>query len=516
VVFSSHLFMFHFLVVALACYYAAPRWAKHLVLTLLSYAFYGWANPLFVVLMFASTVIDYVCGLAMTGHLRRSTWRTPIDALPPIPPGPSSPKGRWWNWLLVPRIVSWLRDDNGARTSGQKLALLVSICSNLALLGFFKYFNFGLGSYNGVVDAIGLPGLSLDLAFRVTLPLGISFYTFQSMSYSIDVYRGDARAIRRFVDFSCYVSMFPQLVAGPIIRFQEVDDQLRARTHTMEKFARGVAFISLGLAKKVLLANPCGKIADTIFDSGGVGLLDSWYGVGAYSFQIYFDFSAYSDMAIGLGLMLGFVFAKNFDSPYRSASITEFWRRWHISLSTWLRDYLYIPLGGNRLGRARTYVNLAIVMLLGGLWHGAAWNFVVWGAIHGGMLALERARGKTSFYAGLPRPVRILVTYVIVLFAWVFFRADGLGAALAYCGSMLGLRGLTSAGGPALVGGLVYAPLYAATFLASVLVCWGGVQTWDFTRRITWPKLACVAGLLWLSLIVLTTQSYNPFIYFNF
>ena len=241
---------------------------------------------------------------------------------------------------------------------------------------------------------MGLQGLSLGTVIRVTLPLGISFYTFQSMSYSIDIYRGDAKPIRNFVDFACYVSMFPQLVAGPIIRFQEVADQLESRTHTLEKFARGVAFFSMGMAKKILLANPCGKVADLVFDAGSQATLDAWWGVVAYSFQIYFDFSAYSDMAIGLGLMLGFVFPKNFDSPYISQSITEFWRRWHISLSTWLRDYLYIPLGGNRKGKSRTYVNLALVMLLGGLWHGAAYTFVVWGAIHGAMLAAGTAAGQ--------------------------------------------------------------------------------------------------------------------------
>ncbi|NQT54356.1 MBOAT family protein, partial [bacterium] len=297
-------------------------------LTALSYLFYGWANPLFAVLLFTSTAIDYLCGLAMTGHLRRQTWRGPIVPLP--------------------------RD--GLRTRGQKLAVAISICSNLSLLGFFKYFNFAAGSYDAAVGALGLHGLSLDLAFKITLPLGISFYTFQSMSYSIDVYRGHAKAIRQPIDFACYVSMFPQLVAGPIIRFQEVAEQLEHRTHTATKFARGVAFFCLGMGKKVLLANACGKVADLAFDAGSVGAFDAWVGVTAYAFQIYFDFSAYSDMAIGLGLMLGFVFPKNFDSPFHAASITEFWQRWHISLSTWLRDYLYIPLGGNRRGPARTYV----------------------------------------------------------------------------------------------------------------------------------------------------------------
>jgi alginate O-acetyltransferase complex protein AlgI len=271
-------------------------------------------------------------------------------------------------------------------------------------------------SVNGIVTALGLEAWRLDTLLRVVLPLGISFYTFQSMSYTIDVYRGDARAIRNFTDFSCFVSMFPQLVAGPIIRFSEVADQLRGRKETPELFARGIAFFCVGLAKKVILANPCGKIADTLFDGGALGCLDSWYGVTAYAFQIYFDFSAYSDMAVGLGLMMGFIFPENFNSPYRSQSITEFWRRWHISLSSWLRDYLYVPLGGSRLSSRRTYVNLMLVMLLGGLWHGAAWKFVVWGGLHGSMLALERRMGKQSLYHRLPAFFRTAVTFIIVLF----------------------------------------------------------------------------------------------------
>ncbi len=201
-----------------------------------------------------------------------------------------------------------------------------------------------------------------------------------------------------------------------------------------------MAFLSLGLVKKILLANPCGKVADLAFDAGSLGVLDAWYGIIAYAFQIYFDFSGYSDMAIGLGLMLGFVFPKNFDSPYKSQSITEFWRRWHISLSSWLRDYLYVPLGGNRAGPIRTYVNLAIVMLLGGLWHGAAWNFVIWGAIHGGMLAFERATGKDALYRRLPKVVRVGMTFTIVLFSWVFFRAETLAAAGRYFGHPLWSR----------------------------------------------------------------------------
>ncbi len=488
-VFSSHLFVFYFLPLVLVLYYLMPRRGKHLMLTLLSYVFYGWANPLFVLLMLTSTVIDYICGLAMVGQLNREAWSKPIPTLEP----------------------------KGTRTRGQRTALIISICSNLTLLGVFKYFNFGIETWNATVTALGMEGAAWHNFLRITLPLGISFYTFQSMSYSIDVYRGDAKAIRNFTDFSCYVAMFPQLVAGPIIRFQEVDDQLRNRTHTIEKFSRGVAFFCLGMAKKVLIANACGKIADSCFDAGGVGFLDSWFGVVGYSFQIYFDFSAYSDMAIGLGLMLGFVFAKNFDSPYHSQSITEFWRRWHISLSTWLRDYLYIPLGGNRKGEGRTYVNLAMVMLLGGLWHGASWNFVIWGAIHGGMLGFERLQGKDSFYGKLPKVPKVAITYVIVLFTWVFFRAETLNGSLEYCASMIGLNGLYGqAAGSGLLSGILYQPYYIIMLMIAAIVTWFAPQTWDFTRRITWSKIAYCMGMFWISIISLTTQAYNPFIYFIF
>jgi alginate O-acetyltransferase complex protein AlgI len=312
----------------------------------------------------------------------------------------------------------------------------------------------------------------------------------------------------------CYVAMFPQLVAGPIVRFQDVADQFVVRTHTLEKFGRGVAFVAFGLSKKILLANPCGKIADTAFDAGAVGALDAWYGAAAYAFQIYFDFSAYSDMAIGLGLMLGFVFAKNFDSPYISQSITEFWRRWHLSLSTWLRDNLYFPLGGNRKGEIRTYFNLAITMLLGGLWHGAAWNFLIWGGIHGTMLAAERVQGKHSFYWRLPAPLRVAFTFVIVLFAWVFFRAKDLTASVNYVKSMFGL-GAVQDGRP-LIGGLVYHPYYLLCFGCAAVVTWTCPQTWDFTRRLTWPKAVFCALMLILSLAVMETQAFNPFIYFIF
>ena len=468
-VFSSYLFLFYFLPVALVLYYMAPRRLKHFVLTALSYVFYGWANPLFVVLLLISTLIDYVCGL----YIAHTT-------------------------------------SHRAKRGG----LAVSIVTNLGLLGLFKYFNFGVDNLNALADATGLQWLGIETALRVTLPLGISFYTFQSMSYTWDVYRGRAEAIRNFIDFACFVSMFPQLVAGPIIRFSEVADQLQSRTHTVTKFARGVAFFSVGLAKKVLLANPCGKVADLAFDAGSIHALDAWYGVTAYAFQIYFDFSGYSDMAVGLGLMFGFVFAKNFDSPYKSQSITEFWRRWHISLSTWLRDYLYVPLGGNRKGPARTYVNLFIVMLLGGLWHGAAWTFVVWGALHGLLLAFERMQGKAAPYLRLPAPLRVAITFVVVLITWVFFRAADLPAAGRYLASMVGAGAPHD--GAALLAGIVYQPYYLLTFATAAVVTWGCPQTWDWSRTLTAPKAVAAAAAFVLAAAMLTTQAFNPFIYFIF
>ncbi len=484
-VFSSQLFLFWFLPFALATYYLIPRRGRHALLTTISYLFYGWANPAFMVLMLFSTVVDYVCGLVISEHWGRSLKAQPAR-------------------LAV----------NSPRTRRQRTALIISIVTNLSLLGFFKYFNFAVENYDAVTRIIGLPGLSLDLAFRVTLPLGISFYTFQSMSYSIDVYRGRAAAISRFVDFACYVSMFPQLVAGPIIRFSEVASQLRYRTHTVEKFSRGVAFFSIGMMKKIMLANPCGKVADCAFGAHGIGVLDSWYGVIAYAFQIYFDFSAYSDMAIGLGLMLGFVFPKNFDSPYISRSITEFWRRWHMSLSSWLRDYLYIPLGGNRKGKVRTYVNLYIVMLLGGLWHGSSWNFVVWGAIHGTMLSLERAFGKQALYRRLPDGLKVVLTFFIVLISWVFFRAETLPDALSYLASMFGVGGVSPAGVLAMTP--AYTTYTVATFLIAGLVVWRAPQTWDFTRTLSPIRCAAVVAALWVSIALLFTQTFNPFIYFIF
>jgi alginate O-acetyltransferase complex protein AlgI len=374
VVFSSHIFIYYFLPFALLVYYALfrarQRW-RNAWLIVAGYTFYGWAEPRFMALMFGTTFIDWLMSLVIA----HNTWQV------------------WRVWRQPAKIV----DPEHRKTRVRRTAITISIVCNLVVLGFFKYFNFGIDTYNSLVQSVGLEGTQLNTFFRVVLPLGISFYTFQALSYTIDVYRGNAEAMANFIDFSCFVSMFPHLVAGPILKFSFLADQLKNRRLTSDKFARGVAFFMMGLAKKVLLANPCGKIADTAFDAGSIQTLDAWFGSFAYSFQIYFDFSGYSDMAIGLGLMFGFVFAKNFDSPYLAQSITDFWRRWHISLSTWLREYLYIPIGGNQHGLPRTYANLIITMLIGGLWHGASWNFVIWGEFMAGCSHSNAARAAKAF-----------------------------------------------------------------------------------------------------------------------
>lgn len=484
-VFSSYFFIFYFLPIVLLLYYISPKKLRHFTLTSISYVFYGWANPFFALLMMGSTLIDYFCGLFIAEQWGNNR-KKPIEIL----------------------------EKGTKRTRKQKIAVTVSVISNLLLLVFFKYFNFGVENYNSLFQFFGFQGIESDSIINVVLPLGISFYTFQSMSYSIDIYRGNAMAIRNFIDFACYVSMFPQLVAGPIIKFQEVSNQLQYRTHTLEKFSRGIAFFCLGMAKKVLLANPCGKIADVCFDSVDVGFLNSWYGAIAYAFQIYFDFSGYSDMAIGLGLMLGFVFAKNFDSPYSSRSITEFWRRWHISLSTWLRDYLYIPLGGNRNGHTRTYVNLMLVMLLGGLWHGASWNFIIWGAIHGTFLAFERFTNKKVFYQKLPKIAGIISTFIIVVFTWVFFRASDLPSAISYIQSMFGVH--TNVQADLVNNVLLLNNYYIFSFILAGIVVWKFPQTWDFTKKITFAKSIWIMLLMIISVMALVTQDFNPFIYFIF
>lgn len=476
-VFSSHIFIFYFLPLALAASLLAPRRAWLGVLAAFSYVFYGWANPAFMLLMMLSTVIDYIAGLVLLKEGNR-------------------------------RIGNLIEH----RTFTEKAALWVSIVSNLSLLGFFKYFNFAAANYRALCSNLGWT--PPDFFLEVTLPLGISFYTFQSMSYTIDVYRGEARALRNFAGFAAYVSMFPQLVAGPIVRFQTVARQLRRPDRSWEAFARGVACFSLGLGKKVLLANPCGKVADTLFGAVDAGALDSWLGLFAYSFQIYFDFSGYSDMAIGLGLMLGFRFPINFDSPYRAHSITNFWQRWHISLSTWLRDYLYVPLGGNRRGPSRTYANLLVVMFLGGLWHGASWNFVIWGCCHGLLLAAERAMPRRSLWSGAPQFLQIAATFTLVSLLWVLFRAPDLPGAMAYYARLFGF--VQPGAIATIVAGMVWKPYFAVVFLLAALAVWLGPTTLSWTEKLTAPKAVWSIAVFWTAALMLSVQKFNPFIYFIF
>ncbi len=466
-VFTSHIFIFYYLPLTLLIYYALPNRARNLFLTLASYLFYGWWKPWFVTLMMASTVVDFIAG----------------------------------------RVIS-------APTSSayrRKFALLVSICVNLGLLGVFKYAMFAQTNINALLHAFGGSGFHI---LAITLPIGISFYTFQTMSYSIDVYRGDAKPVRRFNDFSCFVALFPQLIAGPIVRYSTIAEQLAERDHTMLRFASGLSIFIVGFGKKILLANPMGSIADAVFKAQGSTTLAAWYGVVAYSFQIYFDFSGYSDMAIGLGRMLGFEFPKNFDSPYHSQSITEFWRRWHISLSSWLRDYLYLPLGGNRGTPRRTYFNLAMVMLLGGFWHGAQWQFIVWGVFHGSFLALERQHDKSPYYRAFPKVLRILITFILVLFSWVLFRAENLSLAIAYMGTMIGVVSAPASSG--LLGAELYTFYNLALMALSAFVVSRKMQSWDFSLSISWPKVVLLLVLFVLALAAMFTQAFNPFLYFQF
>ncbi len=491
-VFSSHIFVYYFLPFSLLVYYGlgkAPQRWKNLTLAILGYIFYGWSNPKFIFVMFGTTFLDWVLSMVIATNSCQ-LWNLPKE-LQTLPPGKP-------------------------RTRLQRHALVTSVVSNLTMLAFFKYFHFGLENYNRTVALLGFgTELQIDTALRIVLPLGISFYTFQSLSYIIDVYRGEAKGMRSFIDFSCFVSMFPHLVAGPILKFSYLAQQIEHRTLTPEKFARGVTFFALGMGKKVILANPCGKMADLAFNAGSLHTLDAWGGILAYSFQIYFDFSGYADMAVGLGLMFGFVFTRNFDHPYRSGSLTEFWRRWHISLSTWLREYLYIPLGGNRKGSVRTYINLLLTMLLGGLWHGASWNYVIWGGFHGLMLCLEKRRQGNIPIGKTNRAFSIPTTFLFVLIAWVFFRASDLPHALAYLKSMFFLQTQPQPGA-ALLSGILWQPWHCLILATGSLIIWCAQDTWEFTKILSWKRSIIATLVLILALILLRTQDYNPFIYFIF
>ncbi len=467
-VFTTPIFLFYFLPLFLLIYFNLPcRWRNGWI-TLASYVFYGWWEPWFVALMAFTTVADFIWGHVITRP--------------------------------------------GATRLQQRAAVTACVATNLCLLGFFKYFMFAAETFNALREAFGAEPVRI---LRVTLPIGISFYTFHSLTYIIDLYRGHATPARSFTDFSAFVALFPDLVAGPIIRYKTLAAQLTLRQHTVERFASGVAIFCLGFAKKIVLANPCGQVADAVFNAAAPPVLDAWMGVLAYAFQIYFDFCGYSDMAVGLGRMLGFDFLKNFDAPYRSESMTEVWRRWHISLSSVLRDYLYYPLGGNRKGPARTYVNLAVVMLLGGLWHGAKWNFIAWGAFHGLWLAFERWRGKRSAYHAWPRPARIGLTFLLMLFSWVLFRADSLGAARDYFAAMFGLG--PAPGAAILLAAELYRPFPLLIMAICGLLVVQPVQAHDWSLEpLTFARASLPLGLFAFAVLLMFSQDFNPFLYFQF
>ncbi|MBI3621753.1 MAG: MBOAT family protein [Nitrospirae bacterium] len=475
-VFSSLLFLFLFLPAVLAGYYLAPPRHRNAVLLCFSYLFYLWGAGAFLFLLMLSTLVNYALGLLID---RRS--------------GPDARRPNAHRWLAA--------------------ALLF----NLSILATFKYANFLIGEINKGLAVLDLPPLFWA---GVALPLGISFFTFHQISYVVDVYRGRRPACARVVDFALYVAMFPQLVAGPIIQFHEISEQLKQRLETLQGFHQGLLRFCWGLIKKILLADSCAKIADAVFaQTGPLGTGAAWLGVFAYTLQIYFDFSAYSDMAIGLGLLFGFTFPENFHRPYSALSITDFWRRWHMTLTRFFRDYLYIPLGGNRRGPLRTYANLITVFLLCGMWHGANWTFLIWGGYHGALLILERITGMNRTEAsGLPL-LRRALTLLLVAVGWVFFRAHDLGQAADLLGAMFRPAAVPTA--PEIMETLNNRNLF---FLALSGLVFLLPREFSGAKLLLTPRpLASAmvqAGVLLAvtayGIALLASEAFNPFIYFRF
>jgi alginate O-acetyltransferase complex protein AlgI len=465
------------------------RHMANLFLLFASLVFYFWGEGWLVWIIIASTFIDFFCGLLISGGIHQGK----VEML----------------------------EEHALRTGLQRTGLLLSISSNLCFLFFFKYFNFGIDSFNAVVPA----SWRLHDVIRVTLPLGISFYTFQSMSYTIDVYRGHVKATRNLIDFAAYVTLFPQLVAGPIVRYSTIADQLIHRDITLDTFTSGLQRFILGLAKKVLIANTVARTAEWAFSLSSDELSTplAWLGILCYSLQIYYDFSGYSDMAIGLGRMFGFSFLENFNYPYIAKSIQEFWRRWHISLSTWFRDYLYIPLGGNQKGNFCTYVNLMTVFFLCGLWHGASWTFVAWGLYHGFFLILERIGLKKALNR-LPSFIRHIYALVIIMGGWVFFASETFPQALYF---LKALAGADAATRPVYYQEYLRPDLFFATgwgilFSAPLLPTLSRICTKLASSNkslSTSFQIVQVASLLFsflLSIMFLASGTFNPFIYFRF
>jgi alginate O-acetyltransferase complex protein AlgI len=466
-VFSSILFMFIYLPVVLAVYYFCPMKWRNVWLFAVNLVFYGWGEPVYIVLMMFSITVNYINGIFIVKYKE-------------------------------------------AQPKKAKAVLILNVVINLSLLVFFKYFDLFTGTFNSII------GTELISPMNLALPIGISFYTFQTMSYPIDLYRGDAKLQKNYINFGTYVALFPQLIAGPIVRYKDIDDQLNYRVHSADKFASGVRRFTVGLAKKVLIANNIGILWDnySALPSSELTVVGSWLGIIAFTFQIYFDFSGYSDMAIGLGRMLGFEFLENFNYPYISKTVTEFWRRWHISLSTWFRDYVYIPLGGNRKGKNRQLLNIAIVWALTGLWHGANWTFMLWGMYYALFLIIEKL-WLLDILKKLPTFVGHIYTGVIFICGWVIFQLDSLAEVFAYFKAMFGFG---DGGFFAATDGF-YFSVYAIMLIICVIASTPFAKNLfaklpEKVRSVASPVLI-VAGLA-VSTAYLVDSTYNPFLYFRF
>ncbi len=465
-VFSSIEFLYYFLPAALLVYFLAPKRLKNLVLFILGLVFYAWGEPVYVIVMVISTAVDYTAGMLMSKT-----------------------------------------EDEGKR----RACLISSVVINLGLLFVFKYSSFAVVALNTVFGtAIPTPDLPL--------PIGISFFTFQSMSYTIDLYRRKISVQRSFISFAAYVTCFPQIVAGPIVKYQDIAAELDERKVSISDISDGVSIFVMGLAKKVLLANNIGIFWSRIkeMDYSTMPALTAWLGIIAFTFQIYFDFSGYSDMSVGLGRMLGFNYPKNFDLPYLSKSVSEFWRRWHITLGSWFRDYVYIPLGGSRAGRWKTVRNLAIVWLLTGLWHGASMNFVLWGAWFGLLIIAEHI-GIGRLLEKLPAAVSWLYAMLAVVLGWVLFDTDTIESAFSFIGAMFGAGGSFASNASWSLLGQAAVSLALCIFFSS-----GAAENYirriggEGSKIITVIKPVITAALLIASTAYLVNSTYNPFLYFNF
>ena len=460
--FSSIPFAFYFLPAVLALYFAVPFRFKNAVLLVFSLVFYAWGEPGYLLLMAISILLGWLFGL-LIGKYRG--------------------------------------------TARARLFLVLSVAVSLGLLGWFKYADFAVNTLNAL-------GLRLPLP-HVALPIGISFYTFQILSYTIDVYRGDALPQRSLVDFGAYVSMFPQLIAGPIVRYSDVARQLKHRTHSLEKASLGVRRLLIGLGKKVLIANQLGQLTVLFRESRQPSVLYVWVYAAAFALQIYFDFSGYSDMAIGLGKIFGFDLLENFNYPFISRSVSEFWRRWHMSLGGWFRDYLYIPLGGNRVSRPRWALNLLVVWSLTGLWHGAAWNFVLWGLLFALLLSLEKL-WLGRLMEKLPGWLVRIPVLAVLLVSFVLFNADSLSQALSDTAGMFGLGDLPLTSADTLYHLRSYGPLLLLAMVGATPLPRNAVRRLEGSRVLPWLEPVALCALLLAVTAFLVSGSFNPFLYFRF